>query len=159
MRCRRTCHLVCGALAAAALPAAAEAGSVIYVDATAPDGGDGSNWVIAFNALQDALAIAAPNDQIWVAAGVYTPAGPNGDREASFALVDNVLLFSIRPEPVRAAIDAHRTKKSFATTAAAAGLAGPAHLRLQTNDAQLLLALLGLIRNDVPQAARKQPGQ
>lgn len=93
MRGRRTSLWVYGLLAAAALPAAAEAGSVIYVDAAAPDGGDGSNWVIAFNDLQDALAIAAPNDQIWVAAGVYTPAGPNGDREASFALVDNVLLF------------------------------------------------------------------
>ena len=93
MRCRRTCQLVCGALAAAALPAAAEAGLVIYVDAAAPDGGDGSNWVMAFNDLQDALAVAVANDQIWVAAGVYTPAGPNGDREASFALVDNVPLF------------------------------------------------------------------
>jgi len=93
MRGRRTSQWVCGALAAAALPAAAEAGLVIYVDAAAPDGGDGSNWVMAFNDLQDALAVAVANDQIWVAAGVYTPAGPNGDREASFALVDNVLLF------------------------------------------------------------------
>jgi hypothetical protein len=93
MRERRTIRWTCCALAAAATVVAAEAGSVIHVDATAPEGGDGTSWVTAFNDLQDALAAAVPNDEIWVAAGVYTPAGPNGDREASFALVDAVPLF------------------------------------------------------------------
>jgi len=118
-------------------------------------------------ALTDTFERIAANERLWeqgierAAAkhretDVYTFRVPfNANLRPTYAVVDNVLLFSIRPEAVRAAIDAHKTKKSFATTTAAAGLAGPAHLRLQTNDAQLLLALLGLIRNDLPQATRR----
>ena len=34
---------------------------------------NGGCWEDAFVDLQDALAVAAPGDEIWVAAGVYTP--------------------------------------------------------------------------------------
>jgi len=79
----------------------------------------------------------------------------NSDLRPSYAIVDDVLLFSIRPEAVAAALDARKTKKSFATTPAATAVAGPAHLRLQLNDGQLLTTLLGMIRKDVPEAAQR----
>jgi parallel beta-helix repeat protein len=77
-------------------------GRPIYVDANAPPGGDGASWATAYRYLQDALADADsypdPND-IWVAAGVYTPdtssAEPNGagDRTATFQLISGVGLY------------------------------------------------------------------
>lgn len=68
-------------------PAAAD---VIRVDAAAP-GGDGTSWKTAFADLQYALAAALPGDEIWVAAGVYTPS--ESDAEASFVLADGVALY------------------------------------------------------------------
>jgi len=46
---------------------------IIYVDADAPDGGDGTSWGIAFNTPKDALGAAGPGSEIWIAEGVYTP--------------------------------------------------------------------------------------
>ena len=66
----------------------AAAGSVIHVDASAPDGGDGQLWETAFDDLQDAIAAAVPGDELWIAAATYTPAPPGGPREATFALID-----------------------------------------------------------------------
>ncbi|MBL8879998.1 MAG: right-handed parallel beta-helix repeat-containing protein, partial [Phycisphaerales bacterium] len=49
----------------------------IYVDAGAPDGGDGFSWATAFNRLQDGIALAVEwegaVDEIWVAGGTYYP--------------------------------------------------------------------------------------
>lgn len=45
----------------------------VYVDDDAPLGGDGTSWASAFLYLQDALAIAAPGDEIRVARGNYKP--------------------------------------------------------------------------------------
>lgn len=80
-------------MAAAASPANAGNGSIVHVDATAPDGGDGLTWATAFNDLQDALAAARVSgnaDEIWIAGGTYTPEPPAGDPEVSFELVDGV---------------------------------------------------------------------
>jgi len=69
---------------------------VIYVDADAAEGGDGSSWAGAFNHLQDALALAAAGDEIRVADGLYRPdrdaddPDGSGDREASFYLTNGV---------------------------------------------------------------------
>ena len=73
--------------------------AVIYVDAGATPGGDGSSWASAYNFLQDALdqTVEAQGDQLWIAEGTYYPdEGANvteGDRAASFTLKDGVALY------------------------------------------------------------------
>jgi parallel beta-helix repeat protein/predicted outer membrane repeat protein len=68
---------------------------ILYVDDTAPGVNNGSSWDQAYTDLQDALTIATAFSkvkEIRVAQGVYTPAGPSGDREASFQLINGVNL-------------------------------------------------------------------
>ncbi|MHC4310477.1 MAG: hypothetical protein ACYSSN_11060, partial [Planctomycetota bacterium] len=68
---------------------------ILYVD---PAGSniDGTTWSKAFHHLQDALAIAQPDDEIRVAKGVYKPDrgrdATAGDRNASFRLVNGVVI-------------------------------------------------------------------
>ncbi len=71
----------------------AAAGSVIHVDASAPDGGNGQTWGTAFNDLQDAIATAVPGDELWIAAATYTPAPPGGPRAATFELIEDIALY------------------------------------------------------------------
>ncbi len=70
--------------------------SPLYVDDDAPPGGDGATWERAFDDLQDALAAAAASggtvDKIRVAGGRYTPAPADGPRDATFRLVDGVIV-------------------------------------------------------------------
>jgi len=70
---------------------------IIYVDTTASGDNDGSSWADAFNSLQDALAAASLDDEIWVATGIYRPDQGIGitlsDREATFQLVNNVSIY------------------------------------------------------------------
>ncbi|MHC4544740.1 MAG: right-handed parallel beta-helix repeat-containing protein [Planctomycetota bacterium] len=74
--------------------------SVLFVDADASGANDGTNWMDAFNHFQDALTLAAgaPRaiDEIMVAGGIYKPDIGDGitvgDREATFALVSDVLI-------------------------------------------------------------------
>lgn len=72
--------------------ATARAG-VIYVSNFASGANDGSSWENAFNDVQDALAAAQPGDEIWIAAGVYTPAPPGGSRDVSFEMRAGVALY------------------------------------------------------------------
>ena len=73
--------------------------AVIYVDADATAGGDGSSWASAFNYLQDALdqTVASQGDEVWIAEGTYFPddgaSVTDGDRAASFTLKDDVALY------------------------------------------------------------------
>lgn len=53
--------------------------------------GNGSSWSQAFGDLQQALQIAKPGTEIWVAAGVYTPS-QTGNRNASFVINDGITL-------------------------------------------------------------------
>jgi hypothetical protein len=55
-------------------------------------GGSGANWSDALGDLQAALRLARPDDEIWVAAGIYRPT-KGEDRQATFAIPDSVRLF------------------------------------------------------------------
>lgn len=67
---------------------------VVYVN-TAVVGGNnnGSSWGNAFSSLTAALTASAAGQEVWIAAGTYTPAGPGGDRNATFQLKDNVNVY------------------------------------------------------------------
>ncbi|QOJ14699.1 MAG: hypothetical protein HRU75_08630 [Planctomycetia bacterium] len=71
--------------------------SRLHVDADASPGGDGESWATAFQTLQQALTVAEMSvgivSEIWIAEGTYRPAGPGGNREAAFFLVDGVSLY------------------------------------------------------------------
>jgi len=83
--------LVAALVAGGALDARAQV--IHYVDAHAVGQNDGSSWNDAFRDLQNALGEANAGDQIWVADGVYKPAGPGGDRNATFRLISGVSLY------------------------------------------------------------------
>lgn len=78
-------------LCGTALFVSASHAGVIFVNAGAPAGGDGSSWASARNDLQAALASAQAGDEIWVAQGVYKP-HPT-DRSISFDLKNGVALY------------------------------------------------------------------
>lgn len=63
----------------------------LFVDASATGAGTGATWTDAFVDLQAALGAATTGDEIWVAAGIYTPS-PN-DAAVSFVLKDGVSLY------------------------------------------------------------------
>lgn len=65
----------------------------IYVKADAEGPYDGISWDTAFNDLQDALSVAQPGSEIWVAAGIYNPDRGTDVREASFQLKNGVSLY------------------------------------------------------------------
>lgn len=81
----------------------AAAAVVIYVNAKAAPGGDGSSWAHAFNNLQDALNLAASkaatgaaSETIWVANGTYKPSFdtiPGNPNTATFILPNNLSLY------------------------------------------------------------------
>jgi hypothetical protein len=83
-----SCLLAAGLLGVAPPPALAA--GVIFVTPTG--GGDGSSWASALGSVSVALAAAASSDEIWVAAGTYTPTATT-DRTATFALKDGVALY------------------------------------------------------------------
>lgn len=69
----------------------AKTGAIFYVNASAT-GGDGTSWKTAFTDLQVALAAAVSTDEIWVAAGTYTPTN-SSDRSVSFVLKSGVKIY------------------------------------------------------------------
>ncbi|MHC4508192.1 MAG: WD40 domain-containing protein [Planctomycetota bacterium] len=64
----------------------------LYVNAASERPHDGKTWATAFSDLQNALSIAQPDTEIWVAAGTYTPDRGTGARTASFHLKSGVRL-------------------------------------------------------------------
>ncbi len=80
-------------LVVAILAGAVDAQQVIFVAGSASPGGDGAMWETAFDDFQDGLSAADSGDEIWVAAGVYTPALPGGDPAATFLIPSGVGVF------------------------------------------------------------------
>ncbi len=66
------------------------AGDIYYVDDD-KGGTTCANWANACHDLQDALALAGDNDEIWVAAGTYKPDAT--DRDATFTLKNGVAIY------------------------------------------------------------------
>ncbi|UCD29976.1 MAG: metallophosphoesterase, partial [Planctomycetota bacterium] len=66
--------------------------NIIYVDADASGANNGESWTDAYNYLQDALAVASTEDDIWVAQGTYWPDQGDGitpgDQSATFQLIE-----------------------------------------------------------------------
>ena len=60
--------------------------AVIHVDAAATGDNSGTSWENACVDLQLALDRALSHDEIRVAGGIYRPAGPGGNRAASFTI-------------------------------------------------------------------------
>jgi len=78
-----------------ALPVSAQ--PVVYVNHAAQGRNNGLTWADAYRSLQDALDHARRDPErfteVWVAAGRYTPAPPDGDRAAAFYLVEGVGIY------------------------------------------------------------------
>ncbi len=68
--------------------------TIIYVNGSS-EGGDGKAWLSAVNSIQQALDMAGPNTEIWVAKGIYYPeklSDENDTRSKTFQLKNNVRL-------------------------------------------------------------------
>ncbi len=68
----------------------------VYVDRDATGDNNGASWEDAFTSLQLALEDAADGDEIWVAAGTYTPTyeySPGDPRSATFQLKNGIVLY------------------------------------------------------------------
>jgi len=86
---------VVACLLALVLWATPVAARVLYVNASAKTSTavNGTSWGRAFRDLQDALALAQPGDEIWIAAGTYRPDRGTGDRNMSFTVEGGVALY------------------------------------------------------------------
>lgn len=60
--------------------------NTIFLDANASGVNNGTTWTNAYTSLQDALAAATGNDEIWITEGTYTPGSNRGD---SFTITGN----------------------------------------------------------------------
>ncbi len=67
--------------------------TIRYVKSDATGANDGTSWTDAYMDLQVALAAAVSGDEIWVATGTYHPASPDGDRNATFQLKNEVSVY------------------------------------------------------------------
>ncbi|HTR82123.1 MAG TPA: T9SS type A sorting domain-containing protein [Bacteroidota bacterium] len=65
--------------------------TVYFVKQSGDDGMAGTSWETAFATLQKALSVAASGNQIWVAAGTYTPS--TSSQSAKFQLKSGVAIY------------------------------------------------------------------
>lgn len=88
--------LALSGLLLAPLAAETPAPTRIHVNAAASAGGDGTTWATAHTSLQDALAAAGlsvDDDEIWVAAGTYTPDPGGTDKNKKFQLASGLAVY------------------------------------------------------------------
>lgn len=71
---------------------AAAFGNTVFVKSDASGTDDGTSWMDAYTSLRSALTGAAGGDEIWVAAGTYTPT-TGSDRTATLQLPDSVAVY------------------------------------------------------------------
>src|SRR5689334_5378677 len=64
-----------------------------YVNGAAAAGGNGQAWASAYQRVQDALAVAQPGDQVWVAQGTYIPGDATSPRSVTFQIPSSVKLY------------------------------------------------------------------
>lgn len=64
---------------------------IIYVNQEKPPGGSGVSWTEAISSLTEAIDLAKPGDQIWVAKGIYKPSVD--DQKVSFVLKTGVEIY------------------------------------------------------------------
>ena len=95
--CAATINLTRHIVANFRVAAVAGLPAVLFVDASAPVGGDGLSWATAFDDLQEALCQAARSQgavqQVWVAAGTYVPDRGTGLRQMSFRLQNGLVIY------------------------------------------------------------------
>jgi len=84
--------IVCVGSAGTSPAKAGDVQSVLYVKADAAGSGEGTSWADAYTDLQVALAVAESGNDIWVAAGTYTPGG-QGARTATFQLRSGIGIY------------------------------------------------------------------
>ena len=90
------------------------AAGVIYVDAGAAAGGDGSSWQYAYRSVRSALMAAAAGDVIRVAGGLYRPPVPPDQAPVTFEVPSGVAVYGGYaglgwPDPNLRDCDAHAT--------------------------------------------------
>ncbi|MGE3182944.1 MAG: M12 family metallo-peptidase, partial [Phycisphaerae bacterium] len=77
--------------------AAAPSSSRLYVRANAAPGGNGSSWATALQSVQDAIGVAVRArgsiDEVWVAAGTYSPDVGIDSRAQHFRPVEGVTIY------------------------------------------------------------------
>ena len=87
----RLLPLIITAIAALSASITSQA-ATLYVNFSATGANNGTSWANAYTRLQDALAVAASGDQIWVASGTYKPS-TTGNRTQSFNVSSGVGLY------------------------------------------------------------------
>ncbi|HVP10860.1 MAG TPA: thrombospondin type 3 repeat-containing protein, partial [Phycisphaerae bacterium] len=87
--------IVCASLVVLSAVGGAAGQSILYVDDSAPAGGNGLSWATAYTDLQPALTTAASSGgtitEVRVAAGTYRPTAPAG-LYATFSLINGVAI-------------------------------------------------------------------